>query len=86
MKDLKNVSIDKVHAVAINAIHLCKTPGQKNDQGKVIKPAVVEVQAPGSTFEVDKKQFDEFKALGAVREASEAEATAFKAAQPAAAE
>ncbi|MER9625043.1 MULTISPECIES: hypothetical protein [unclassified Mesorhizobium] len=59
-----------VKAVALSTVHLCKTPGEKSPDGKTIRRAEIEAKAPGSIFDVDKKQLDDFIAKGAARPAT----------------
>ncbi|MCT2579131.1 MULTISPECIES: hypothetical protein [unclassified Mesorhizobium] len=59
-----------VKAVALSTVHLCKSPGEKSPEGKTIKRAEIEVKAPGSIIDVDKKQLDDLVAKGAARPAS----------------
>ncbi|TPK15174.1 hypothetical protein FJ872_19440 [Mesorhizobium sp. B2-5-9] len=59
-----------VKAVALSTVHLCRSPGEKSPEGKVIKRAEIEVKAPGAIFDVDKKQLDDLVAKGAARSAT----------------
>jgi len=63
-------------AFAINTVHVCRAPGEKSPEGKVTKPANIEVVPAGAVFDVDKAQFDDFKKLGAVRAATKADIAA----------
>ncbi|AZO38762.1 MAG: hypothetical protein E5V95_13685 [Mesorhizobium sp.] len=59
-----------VKAVALNTVHLCKTPGERSPEGKTIKRAEIEAKAPGTIFDVDKKQLDDLVARGVARPAT----------------
>ena len=59
-----------VKAVALNTVHLCKTPGERSPEGKTFKRAEIEVKAPGAIFDVDKKQLDDLVGRGAARPAT----------------
>ncbi|PBC09190.1 hypothetical protein [Mesorhizobium sp. WSM3859] len=59
-----------VKAIALNTVHLCKTPGEKSPEGNTVKRAEIEVKAPGAIFDVDKKQLDDLAAKGAARPAT----------------
>ncbi|RWE83169.1 MAG: hypothetical protein EOS63_05635 [Mesorhizobium sp.] len=59
-----------VKAVALNTVHLCKTPGERSPEGKTVKRAEIEAKAPGAVFDVDKKQLDDLVARGAARPAT----------------
>jgi hypothetical protein len=65
-----------VKAVALNAIHLCKSPGERSPEGKTLKFAEIEVAQPGSIIDVPKKELDDLKAKGAAREATKADIAA----------
>ncbi|WP_189354367.1 hypothetical protein, partial [Mesorhizobium sp. M2A.F.Ca.ET.039.01.1.1] len=51
-------------------VHLCKTPGERSPEGKTIKRAEIEAKAPGTIFDVDKKQLDDLVARGVARPAT----------------
>ncbi|MBY2911360.1 hypothetical protein [Rhizobium leguminosarum] len=59
-----------VKAVALSTLHVCVEPGAKNDTGKLIKPAKVDVVKPGKVFDIDEAGFAEFEALGSARRAT----------------
>lgn len=57
-------------AFAINTVHVGRTPGKTNENGKTIRPAEVEIVPAGSIFDCTKDQLKEFEAVGAARAAT----------------
>ncbi len=68
-----------VKAVALVALHLCAKAGEIAADGKIIRPAVIEVKPPGSVVDLDKDEFTAMKDAGQVRPPTEDELTLEKA-------
>jgi len=68
-----------VKVVALNTVHICKEAGKRNDQGRVVKAAKINVIKPGQIFEATQKEFNELKASNSVREATKLDIAAARA-------
>ncbi|MBX5112693.1 hypothetical protein [Rhizobium lentis] len=65
-----------VKAVALNTLHVCVEAGVKNENGKVVKPAKINVVGPGKIFDIDEEGFAEFEAAGVARRATKKDVAA----------
>lgn len=65
-----------VKAVALSTVHVCREPGARNEQGRVVRKAAVETVPPGRIFEVDQAQLDDFEAGGHARKAGRSDLAA----------
>lgn len=66
-------------AVALVALHICRRAGEVAPDGRIIRPADIEVKPPGSIVDLDKAQYETFEAAGHVRAPTEDELTLDKA-------
>lgn len=59
--------------LALKTLHICLAPGQNDSEGRIVKPAKIEVIPAGRIFEIEEKHFDEFVAEDAIRIATKAD-------------